>query len=123
MRDAAADGAHIADLHVAVVRRRLGEQRALGSQQRGVFDFVRDHGEDRVTWQPRSDVRIASVVTKTANGYVVAGRNMREVEARESTVLKLAALGWIVANVALICLWLLTPLFSGSDRHPVHAAV
>ncbi len=96
---------------------------AIPAYPRGVFDFVRDHGEDRVTWQPRGGVRIASVVTKTANGYVVAGRNMREVEEREGTVLKLAALGWIVANAALIFLWLVTPLFAGPGRRPVQAMV
>jgi len=37
-----------------------------------------------VTWQPNADVRIASVVLPYNNGFVMAGRNMREVEQRES---------------------------------------
>ena len=68
---------------------------------RGVFDFVRSNREERVTWQPRPGVRIAAVVTRSPNGFVVAGRNMREVEDRETLVLKLAATGWLFANIAL----------------------
>lgn len=81
---------------------------------RGVFEFVRSNHEERVTWQPRPGVCIASVMTRTPRGFVVAGRNMREVEIREALVFKLAAMGWLVANVALTALWLLTPLFAGS---------
>jgi hypothetical protein len=73
---------------------------------KGVFDFVRSNRQERVTWQPRPGVRIASVVNRATNGFVVAGRNMREVEIREALVFKLAALGWIMANLALVGLWL-----------------
>jgi hypothetical protein len=72
----------------------------------GVLDYVRTHGEDRVTWQPRRGVRIASVVTRSAHGFVVAGRNMREVEERIYITFKLAFMGWIFANVSLCGLWL-----------------
>jgi hypothetical protein len=81
---------------------------------RGVLDNVRSYGEDRVTWQPRPGVRIASVVTRTPGGFLVAGRNMREVQIREDRVLKLAAVAWLVANSAVLGLWLVTPLFGGS---------
>lgn len=50
----------------------------------GVFDYVRAHGEDRVTWQPSVGVRQALVVTRFSatqgSGFVVAGRSLREVE-------------------------------------------
>jgi hypothetical protein len=72
----------------------------------GVFDFVRANREERVTWQPHPGVRIASVVTRASNGFVVAGRNMREVEVREALVFKIAAIGWLFANLALAALWL-----------------
>jgi hypothetical protein len=81
---------------------------------RGVFEYVRSHNQEQVTWQPRPRVRIASVVTKTASGFVVAGRNMREVEIREDNVFRLAAMGWLAANLALTTIWLLTPIFGGS---------
>jgi hypothetical protein len=86
---------------------------------RGVFEFVRSNREESVTWQPRPDVRIASVVTRTADGFVVAGRNMREVSIREDRVFKLAAMGWVAANLALTTIWLLTPIFGSSRPRPL----
>lgn len=53
----------------------------------GVLDYVKSHGEDRVTWQPQNGVRIAAVInpSKTA-GFVLVGRNLREVEIRENNL-------------------------------------
>jgi hypothetical protein len=65
----------------------------------GVFDYVRQHGEDRITWQPEPGVRIASVIvgyTGTSSGFVLAGRSLREVEKRESQAQTEAGLAWIV---------------------------
>jgi hypothetical protein len=65
---------------------------------RGVFDYVRQHGEERVTWQPRRGVRIAAVIERVNGsqpGFVLAGRNMREVEARIGDVQTMAGLTWI----------------------------
>jgi hypothetical protein len=86
----------------------------------GVFDYVRQHGEERVSWQPvpgttsnkdeksvlnggmtlqrGHGVRIAAVIQRVNGprpGFVLAGRNMREVEAREQQVGQLALLTWI----------------------------
>jgi hypothetical protein len=86
----------------------------------GVFDYVRQHGEERVSWQPvlgttsnnnektvlngggtpqrGHGVRIAAVIQRVGGaggGFVLAGRNMREVEAREAQVGQLALLTWI----------------------------
>jgi hypothetical protein len=86
----------------------------------GVFDYVRQHGEERVSWQPvpgttsnkdeksglnggvtlqrGHGVRIAAVIQRVTGptpGFVLAGRNMREVEAREAQVGQLALLTWI----------------------------
>ena len=68
----------------------------------GVFDHVRQHEQERVSWQPAQGrehgVRIAAVVVRVNGpqpGFVLAGRNMREVEAREAQVGQLALLTWI----------------------------
>jgi len=62
----------------------------------GPLGSARDY--DRVTWQPRPDVRLASVSVATADGRVVlAARNMSEVEARESQLTWLVAFGWLAA--------------------------
>jgi len=62
----------------------------------GVFDYARKHGEERVTWQPQPGVRIATVIRHVApGGFILAGRNMREVEAREGLATTQAGLCWL----------------------------
>jgi hypothetical protein len=64
----------------------------------GIFNYVRSHNEDRFSWQPRRGVRIAAVIQRVNGehpGFVLAGRNMREVESREALVGQLAGLTWI----------------------------
>ena len=64
----------------------------------GIFSNVRDHGEERVTWQPRRGVRIAAVIERVNGpqpGFVLAGRNMREVESRIADVRNMAGLTWL----------------------------
>jgi len=86
--------------------RPLASQAQLDGQTpappKGVFDYVRVHGEERVSWQPilgtEHGVRIAAVVQRVNGahpGFVLAGRNMREVEARIDQVQQMAALTWI----------------------------
>lgn len=82
--------------------RPLASQAQLNGQTptppRGIFDYVRTHNEERISWQPRRDVRIAAVIQRVNGahpGFVLAGRNMREVEAREALVGQLAGLTWI----------------------------
>jgi hypothetical protein len=65
----------------------------------GVFDSVRQDGEDRITWQPQSGVRSAIVVNQfrgSTSGFVVAGRSLREVEKREDALLQILEVGWVV---------------------------
>ena len=70
----------------------------------GVFDYVRQHGQDRVTWQPREGVRQAAVVTRysgpAGSGFVVAGRSLREVEERSTFFLQVCAIACILTLVA-----------------------
>jgi hypothetical protein len=68
----------------------------------GVFEFVRQHGEERLSWQPirgsENGVRIAAVVQRVNGahpGFVLAGRNMREVETRIDKVQSMAGLTWL----------------------------
>ena len=53
-----------------------------------------------MTWQPNADVRIASVVLPYNNGFVMAGRNIREVEQRESQTEMFAGVTWILTLIA-----------------------
>jgi hypothetical protein len=71
----------------------------------GVFDYVRQNGEERVTWQPEPGVRQAAVVvsyTGAQPGFVMAARSLREAEIREDSSLKLIGLGWAVTLVAIL---------------------
>jgi hypothetical protein len=67
----------------------------------GVLDYTRLHGQDRVTWQPEAGVRMATVVVRYDNGFVLAGRSLREVEKRENQVEQLSGL-------ALLAIWAAT---------------
>ncbi len=68
----------------------------------GALDSAKQSGENRVTWQPNADVRIASVVVPYNNGFVIAGRNMREVEQRESQTEMFAGVTWLLALIATL---------------------
>ncbi len=69
----------------------------------GVADYVRTHGEDRITWQPRTGVRIAAVITiytsGTKSGFVLGGRSLREVESREDLVLSQVTAVWLMSLI------------------------
>lgn len=73
----------------------------------GVFEYVRSHGEERVSWQPvrgSQGVRIAAIIERVNGpvpGFVLAGRSLREVEAREAQVRQMAGVTW-VGMIALI---------------------
>lgn len=71
----------------------------------GVFDYVRQNGEDRITWQPQSGVRSAIVVTQFKGpnpGFVLAGRSLREVEIREDNIMHLILLGWLAILIVTL---------------------
>ncbi len=89
----------------------------------GVFDYVRQHGEERVSWQPilgnTRGVRIAAVVERVGGahpGFVLAGRSLREVELREAQVEQMAGLTWI-GMLALIVIGTLA--YGWLTRSPV----
>jgi len=69
----------------------------------GVFDLARQTGEVRVTWQPESGVRMATVVVHNRNGgFVVAGRSLEESEARTAAYGKMILLGWFATLIGLL---------------------
>ena len=63
----------------------------------GVFAYVRDHGEDMISWQPAAGVRSAVVVDSFHGGYVVAGRSLTGTEQAESALGIWAIFGWAAA--------------------------
>jgi hypothetical protein len=79
----------------------------------GVLDFTDVHGENLVTWQPQSGVRVAMVVEAVHSpqiAYVAVGRSLKEVEKRESILTTMVFVAWLVC-IGIICLhFLLTYL-------------
>jgi len=72
---------------------------------KGVLDYVRDRGEDRITWQPIGGVRIASVVVSYSgarSGYVLAGRSLEETQHRVTQFGSLIGLAWAATLVGLL---------------------
>jgi hypothetical protein len=61
----------------------------------GVFDYVRDHGDDRLTWQPAPGVRSAIVVEAFRGGFVVAGRTLSDPENLEGPLVRMAIVAWL----------------------------
>jgi hypothetical protein len=71
----------------------------------GTFDYAKAHGEERFTWQTVDGQREAAVLVYNGDAqpvYVLAARNLREVEAREDqlrleTLLALLGTALVVA--------------------------
>ncbi len=62
------------------------------------------NGENRLTWQPQPGVRSAIVVIPVKgvfNGFVVAGRSLRETENREDHIGLIALAAWFVSLAAM----------------------
>lgn len=75
-----------------------------------VFDSVKQHGQENITWQPQTGVRIAAVVSRYSgaeSGYVVAGRSLTEIEKREHMLTVMTGLSALFALILtfLVC-WL-----------------
>lgn len=84
-----------------------------------VLDYVRVNGEDRITMQPEPGVRFAAVITRftgASNGFVLAGRSLREVENRSDNLLKLSALAILVTWAASLVMVILVQLIFKRQR-------
>ncbi len=66
---------------------------------RGVFEYARTHADDRLTWQPEPNTRIAAVVKHfqgASSGFILVGRSLRDVEIRESQAEFIFGFAWIL---------------------------
>ena len=83
----------------------------------GVLEYVRERGEDRITWRPIGGVRIASVIVAysgSQQGFVLAGRSLEETENRIAQFGSLITLAWAATLVGLLVVvaagsWILAP--------------
>lgn len=81
----------------------------------GVLEYARTHGENRLTWEPKPGVRLATVVMRFASstststaGFVLAARNMREIENRQKDLIIEVVVGWVITllGTGLIIYWI-----------------
>lgn len=82
---------------------------------KGVLDAATAATPNRVTWQPREGVRIATVTVPWAGGTVMAGRSLREVERLEDQALLLVGAGWAATLAALAVTCLAVAWLRGDD--------
>ncbi len=74
---------------------------------KGVFETAKNEKEFRVTWQPRNDIRIASVIQYTKSPseyYVLAGKSLNETESRIEQLIHFCMIFWVL-SVAFIFLF------------------
>jgi hypothetical protein len=75
------------------------------SPPHGVFDYLRSHDTDTVTWQPQPNVRIAAVIHRVSGpnaGFLLAGRSLRLVEEQESLFWRMVFIGWFMLVFLLV---------------------
>jgi hypothetical protein len=78
---------------------------AIPAPPRGVFNYVRTHTTDTVTWQPQPNVRVAAVIQRVSGptpGFLLTGRSLRVVEEQENILRNLVFGGWFFVVFLLI---------------------
>lgn len=94
---------------------------ALPTLPAGVFETAKAAGEDRITWQPRAGVRSAVIVVPVnggKDGFVMAGRSLREAEKRvDNLTLQVAVgcAGTLIASLVLVVLLEILPITRSAD--------
>lgn len=75
---------------------------------KGVFEFTKTTGEDVLTWQPRSGIRMAMVIESVRLpdiSFVAVGRSLKEVEKRINSLRTMLLIGWLVCIGILFFHW------------------
>jgi hypothetical protein len=95
---------------------------AIPSPPKGVFNYTRLKGEDRISWQPEPGVRSAAVIVPIsggAGGFILAGRSLREAEKLINTITQLVAIGWAVALMVTLALVAFFELIRSRRQTPI----
>jgi hypothetical protein len=69
----------------------------------GILQAALATGEHRVTWQPREDIRLATVIRSFSgerDGFVLAARSLRAADERLADILTIILIGWGIALAA-----------------------
>lgn len=73
----------------------------------GVLNYASKTGENRLTWAPQPDIRLATVIvpfkSQSSDGFLVVARSLRETERRTVRIGIIVFLGWLgILTVAFI---------------------
>jgi sensor histidine kinase regulating citrate/malate metabolism len=93
---------------------KIGEE--IPTPPSSVFDSAKATGQNRFTWEPKKGTRIAAVLRKVDDekGFILVGRNLREIENREQALTFVIAIIWIVLlGISALLSWMLSKI-SGS---------
>ncbi|MBP9687003.1 MAG: hypothetical protein KBD66_04360 [Candidatus Doudnabacteria bacterium] len=75
---------------------------------KAVLDAAKDQGRSLITWEPEKGVRIATVISSVQSGdktvFVLAGKNMREVENRIGALTYASITAWIISLLLAVLL-------------------
>jgi hypothetical protein len=88
----------------------------------GVISTARTTGDDRVTWQPSTGLRFATVSIRSGDYVVTAGQSLAPTEDRISSLGIIALAGWAGTLFALAVGYLLWVLFSRWERPANYSA-
>jgi hypothetical protein len=91
---------------------------------RGVLEYVKEHGEHWVTWQPQPNVRMAMGLLKVNAGpvsYVAVGRSLKETEERVSGLVTMIFISWTIC-MAIVCINWLIHYFNVQKINPIAEA-
>lgn len=78
---------------------------------KGVFEYAKAYGENRITWQPRGGIRMAAVivaVNASPMAYLAVGRSLKEVEERISGLARMVFISWLLCISVVLINWLVT---------------
>ena len=81
--------------------------RTIPAPPAGVFDYLRTHPEDRISWKPGvNNLRIAAVLrpytSPQGNGFILAGRTLTETESRIANIGTLVLFAWLAAILCIL---------------------
>lgn len=68
----------------------------------GVFEIVKLKQSERFTWEPKKGVKEAAIMIKSSQGFVLAGRSLREVEKREDQLLREVGIAWGISLLTVL---------------------
>ena len=80
----------------------------LPSLPQGTYEEARAQGEVRLTWKPKNHTNIATVVryyqSEKRAGFVLAGKNLREVTTQRNNLLLTSAVAWALALIGSLAI-------------------